>query len=188
MLLFLMTIEDECDRSYVAQIYEQNKLKLYKIAYDIVKNHHDAEDCVQDVMIALIDYLETYRAASEVHQKNILFRMCRNIAIDKYRQSHRKKSREVYADELEGFEIVDDERVDRIFLQKENQQALMNMINSLRETYSDVLYYFYYMQLSVQQIAQLLGISEANVRMRLTRARRMLLANWEEELHELREE
>ncbi|MBQ7398636.1 MAG: sigma-70 family RNA polymerase sigma factor, partial [Clostridia bacterium] len=155
---------------------------------DIVKNHHDAEDCVQDVMIALIDYLETYRAASEVHQKNILFRMCRNIAIDKYRQSHRKKSREVYVDELEGFEIVDDERVDRIFLQKENQQALMNMINSLGETYSDVLYYFYYMQLSVQQIAQLLGISEANVRMRLTRARRMLLANWEEELHELREE
>ncbi len=183
-----MTIEDECDRSYVAQIYEQNKLKLYKIAYDIVKNHHDAEDCVQDVMIALIDYLETYRAASEVHQKNILFRMCRNIAIDKYRQSHRKKSREVYVEELEGFEIVDDERVDRIFLQKENQQALINMINSLGETYSDVLYYFYYMQLSVQQIAQLLGISEANVRMRLTRARRMLLANWEEELHELREE
>ena len=91
-------------------------------------------------------------------------------------------------DELEGFEIVDAERVDRIFLQKENQQALMNMINSLGETYSDVLYYFYYMQLSVQQIAQLLGISEANVRMRLTRARRMLLANWEEELHELREE
>ena len=24
-----MTIEDECDRSYVAQIFEQNKLKLY---------------------------------------------------------------------------------------------------------------------------------------------------------------
>ncbi|MBR5797826.1 MAG: RNA polymerase sigma factor [Clostridia bacterium] len=188
MLLFLMTIEDECDRSYVAQIYEQNKLKLYKIAYGIVKNHHDAEDCVQDVIIALIDYLETYRAASEVHQKNMLFRMCRNIAIDKYRQSRHQMSRETYVDELEGFEIVDDERVDKIFLQKENQQKLMDMINSLGETYSDALYYFYYMQLSVQQISRLLGISEANVRMRLTRARRALLANWKEELHDLREE
>ncbi|MBR2621559.1 MAG: sigma-70 family RNA polymerase sigma factor [Clostridia bacterium] len=186
MLLFLMTIEDESDRNYVAQIYEQNKLKLYKIAYGIVKNHHDAEDCVQDVIIALIDYLETYRAASDVHQKNILFRMCRNIAIDKYRESNRKKSREANVQEIEGFELVDDERVDELFLKQENRQRLIDMINSLGDTYSDALYYFYYMQLSVQQIARMLSISEANVRMRLTRARRMLLANWEEELHELR--
>ena len=186
MLLILMTIEDEHDRSYVAEVYEQNKRKLYKVAYDILKNHHDAEDCVQDVIIALIEHLDTYRASDPVHQKNILFRICRNVAIDKYRSANRKMSHEVYTDGEEILDIVDDERIDAVFVQKENRERLMDMISSLGAAYSDVLYYFYYMQLSCEQIAHLLCISPANVRIRLTRARRMLLENWKEELYELR--
>jgi RNA polymerase sigma-70 factor (ECF subfamily) len=186
MLMLLMTIQDEADRGYVATVYEQNKHKLYRVAYDIVKNHHDAEDCVQDVIIALIDYLDTFRAATPVHQKNILFRMCRNIAIDKYRSTNRQLSHESYPDDEDGWEIADYERVDAVFVKKENQAKLMELINSLGAIYSDVLYYFYYMQLSTEQIAKLLDISPANVRIRLTRARRMLLENWKEELYELR--
>lgn len=186
MFLILMTIQDEADRSYVATVYEQNKQKLYRVAYDIVKNHHDAEDCVQDVIIALIDYIDTFREAPPVHQKNILFRMCRNIAIDKYRSTKRKLSHESYPEDENAWEIADDERVDAVFVQKENQARLMEMIGSLGAIYSDVLYYFYYMQLSAEQIGKLLAISPANVRIRLTRARRMLLENWKEELYELR--
>ena len=186
MLMLLMTIEDEHDRGYVAQVYEQNKHKLYRVAYDILRNHHDAEDCVQDVIIALIDYLDTYRAATPVHQKNILFRMCRNIAIDKYRSSKHQAVHETYVDAEDGWEVEDDERVDAVFVQQENRERLMEMISSLGATYSDVLYYFYYMELTCEQIAHLLYISPANVRIRLTRARRMLLENWKEELYELR--
>ena len=62
----------------------------------------------------------------------------------------------------------------------------MEMIDALGPTLSDTLYYFYYMHMSTGQIAKLLGITEANVRMRLTRARRMMLSKWEDELYELR--
>ncbi len=191
MLLFLMTIEDsledERDRAYITQVYENNKLKLYKIAYGIVKNHHDAEDCVQDVMIALIDHLDTFRAASEIHQKNMLFRICRNIAIDHYRKTAKSRYREVYPEAEEHWDIADDDgRVDELFVRRENRQRLMDMVNSLDDIYSDVLYYFYYMQLSTSQISRMLHISEGNVRMRLTRARRMMLSRWKEELYELR--
>ena len=187
VLLFLMMIEDEGDRSEIAQIYEENKKKLYKVAYDILRTHHDAEDCVQDVIIALIDYLDKYRAATPVHRKNMLFRMCRNIAIDKYRKTKRQLAHEQYAEEGEEWVTVDDDAfVDRWFAQQENRRLLEDMIASLGETYSDVLYYFYYMEMSVERIARMLCISESLVRMRLTRARRRLLSVWEGELYELR--
>ena len=187
MLLFLMTIEDERERSYLAHIYEANKLKLYRIAYGIVKNHHDAEDCVQDVMIALIDHLDTFRMADEVHQKNMLFRICRNIAIDHYRGSMRRRGREVHPEPDEMWNIADDqEQVAEWFAHRQASQQLADMINSLEDIYSDVLYYFYYMNLSTAEISKMLHISEGNVRVRLTRARRMLLFRWKEELYELR--
>lgn len=187
MLLILMAIEDEQQRSYVAEVYEQNKHKLYRLAYDILKNHHDAEDCVQDVIIALIEYLETYRNATPVHQKNILFRMCRNIAIDKYRTEKRRSVHEQYEGEETAWDLIDDDAyVDALFQKQENAQRLMEMINALGPALSDALYYFYYMRMSTAQIARLLGLSEANVRMRLTRARRMMLSKWEDELYELR--
>lgn len=187
MLLLLITIEDERDRSYVAQIYETNKFKLYRVAYGIVKNHHDAEDCVQDVIVALIDHLDTFRAASEVHQKNMLFRICRNIAIDHYRRTARRQSRELYPDAEERWDVADEDgRVDELFSREQDQQRLMEMVNSLEDIYSDVLYYFYYMQLSTAEISKMLHISEGNVRVRLTRARRMMLAKWKGELYELR--
>ena len=187
MLLLLMTIEDERDRSYVAQIYETNKLKLYRVAFGIVKNHHDAEDCVQDVIIALIDHLDTFRAANEVHQKNMLFRICRNIAIDHYRRTARRQSRELYPEAEERWDIADEAgSVEELFSREQDQQRLMEMVNSLEDIYSDVLYYFYYMQLSTAEISKMLHISEGNVRVRLTRARRMMLSKWKEELYELR--
>lgn len=189
MLLFLMTIEDEHERSYVAQVYETNKRKLYKIAYGIVNNHHDAEDCVQDVMIALIDHLDTFRAADEVHQKNMLFRICRNIAIDHYRKTARRQGRESYPDAEEHWDIADEDGgADELFAREESSRRLMDMVNSLEDIYSDVLYYFYYMQLSTAQISKMLHISESNVRVRLTRARRLMLSRWKEELYELRSE
>ena len=187
MLLFLMTIEDEREQSYLAQIYEANKLKLYRVAYGIVKNHHDAEDCVQDVIVALIDHLDTFRMADEVHQKNMLFRICRNIAIDRYRGSMRRRGREIYPEPEDTWEIADDEElVEEWFTRREAKQRLADMIKSLEDIYSDVLYYFYYMHLSTAEISKMLHISEGNVRVRLTRARRMLLSRWKEELYELR--
>ena len=188
MLPFLMMIEDEQQRQEVALIYEQNKAKLFCVAYQILRNHHDAEDCVQDVIVALIGYLDKYRAATPQHQKNMLFRMCRNIAIDKYRKTRRQLAHEQYAEPGEDMVTVDDEAfVDRWLEQKEDSRAIEHMISSLDATYSDVLYYFYYMEMSVESIARMLCISESLVRMRLTRARRKLLSVWEGELNELRE-
>ena len=187
MLPLLDMICDEDDGAYVTAVYEENKYKLYKIAYGILNNHHDAEDCVQDVIIALIRYLDRYRAATPVHRKNILFRMCRNIAIDKYRKQKRREAHEEYAGDDREWTVVDEDAFVDVLLDKaEQSKRLLAMMDSIGESYSDVLYYFYYMQMSVSEIAQLLSLTEANVKMRLTRARRKMLAVWEEELHELR--
>lgn len=187
MLPVILEIRDEEDRSFVEQVYEQNKHKLYLIAYDILENHHDAEDCVNDVIVAIIDHLQRYQAADEDHKRNMLARICRNIAIDKYRRRYRRYKHDVYVDSMPNYEIVDNSAyVDELFEKQENRRKLREAMEKIDDSYSDILFHFYWLGMSTAEIAKMLGISDGNARMRLTRARRAVLENWEDTLYENR--
>lgn len=55
----LMTL-DETHRDFVGQLYETHKKKIYEIAYSILKNRHDAEETVDEVMIRVINNVEKF--------------------------------------------------------------------------------------------------------------------------------
>ena len=67
---------------------------------------------------------------------------------------------------------------------REDQRALFHAVMALQEKYRTVLYLFYYEELSVREIAELLKISQSSVTTRLTRARMKLkekLEVWQNE-------
>lgn len=49
MLAVIMAIENEDDRLFVETVFNRYAKKLYLVAYNILGNRADAEDCVQDV-------------------------------------------------------------------------------------------------------------------------------------------
>ena len=63
MLAIIMSIENSSDRAFVEDIYHLYSEKMYLIAYDILKNHHDAEDCVQETVVKIIDKIERFKQA-----------------------------------------------------------------------------------------------------------------------------
>ncbi len=181
-----LVIRDENDRSYVALLYEENKEKLFYIANKILNHQQDAEDCVHDVIESLIDYLQVYMESEEEHQKNILGRMCRNIAIDKYRKNKRRNQFEYYPDDDSMFEFVDEESdVSKIVIREENRNRLIELIDSLDSIHSDILFWRYFMNMSISHIAKMLALTETAVRMRLSRARKKLLDTKGDELYEI---
>ena len=50
MLAVIMAITDEDDRLFVETVFNKYSKKMYLIAVNILNNHEDAEDCVQDTI------------------------------------------------------------------------------------------------------------------------------------------
>ena len=51
---------EEDERSLAEQIYIKYKRQIYKIAYSVLNNHHDAEDVLNDVMLNVINNIEKF--------------------------------------------------------------------------------------------------------------------------------
>ena len=50
----MLAILDDNEQNLVMEIYDKYKKYIFSIAYDILKNQHDSEDVLNDVMIKII--------------------------------------------------------------------------------------------------------------------------------------
>lgn len=180
MLAIIMSIEDSNDRAFVEDIYSLYSEKMYLIAYDILKNHHDAEDCVQETIVKIIDKIERFKEAKhQNYLKKLIVIACRNIAINKYNENKRKKrsqfSTTLYDDKNEIVDIPDmAENVEKIVLSECNYAYIKQLIDKLDPIYRDVMV-LKSMQFSNEEIAYMMNISIELVRKRYSRARVKIL-------------
>ena len=193
MLAIILSIENDSDRAFVEDIYNLYSEKMYIIAYDIVKNHHDAQDCVQDTFVKIIDKLERFKQA---HQENYLKKLiviaCRNVAINKYNENQKKNRAEfsttIYGED-DKYEIMDipdmAANVERIVLSEYNCNYLKQLIDKLDLIYRDVLI-LKSLQFNNDEIAYIMNISVELVRKRYSRARMKILELGGDELYEYR--
>ena len=192
MFALLMSIEDEDDRSFVEILYMTYEKTLYMMAESILRNRYDAQDCVHEVICAVIRHVKFFESRGETDKKRLLAVCCRNEAFKIY---HRRKrdggatlSMTQYGDDDEGdgqYDIEDTSAdICRLVINEENCRLLRKLIAELKPIYRDVIMLRYFDDMSIFEIADLLGISEGLVRMRLTRAKRILLEKGGDDLYE----
>ena len=193
MLAIILSIENDSDRAFVEDMYNLYSEKMYLIAYDIVKNHHDAQDCVHDAFVKIIDKLERFKQAhQEDYLKKLIVIACRNVALNKYNENQKKNrvefSTTIY-DENDKYEIMDipdmTANVERIVLSEYNCNYLKQLIDKLDLIYRDVLI-LKSLQFSNDEIAYIMNISVDLVRKRYSRARMKILELGGDELNEYR--
>ena len=138
---------------------------IYRIAFTYLRKESDAEDIVQEVLMRY--YMNEKPYESEVHEKNWIIRVtlncCHNV-----RYSAWKKH------------IVSLENRPEIHFETEIQTDLFCSLDKLKEKYRTVIQLFYFEDLSIKSISNILNISEANVKTRLKRARKMIQIDLEE--------
>lgn len=141
-------------------LVKKYKNHLYAAAFQICKNAADAEDVVQETFFAY--YMTEKSFESEEHSKAWLLRTAINKAKNVNRAFWRRNRVpfEEYMTEL-PFETADAEE-------------LFEDVMRLPEKYRIVIHLFYYEEYSVREIAKLLEVSEGNVKVRLTRGRKLL--------------
>lgn len=133
---------------------------VYRTALHALGSPQDADDAVQEVFLRLFRYQQSFE--SEEHLRRWLLRVTVNYCRDVLKSPWRK--RRISWEELPETPVFD----------KPRQAALYREVMALPEKYRTVLNLFYYEELTVREIGELLGVGESTVTTRLARARRRL--------------
>lgn len=154
-------------RQPVQELIERYQSNLYAIAFNICKNAEDAEDVVQDAFIQYHTNKKEFE--DEQHIRAWLIRVAINKAKNMNRTFWRqnKLSIEDYMETL-SFETTESEN-------------LFEVVMKLPEKYRIVIHLFYYEDYAIREIAEILKISESNVKVRLSRGRLLLKEALKEE-------
>lgn len=132
---------------------------VYRLAFARTGNTADAEDVYQEVFLR---YLRSDpQFTSEEHRKAWLLRVTVNCAGDLHRAVQRRRTVPLE----EGAWVPGPE-----------PDGILEAVLTLPEVYRVPIHLFYYEELSVAEIAALLGRSEGAVKTRLSRARDLLRA------------
>lgn len=144
----------------VKELAEKYKDSIFRAAFSVSGNVEDAEDVVQETFI---QYMESTREfESEEHIKAWLLR----TAINKSKNIVRTfwhRNRTSMEDYMSGLQFREPEDRD-----------LVDAVMSLPKMQRMVIYLYYYEDYSVSEIAKASGLSEAAVKGRLFRGRKML--------------
>jgi RNA polymerase sigma-70 factor (ECF subfamily) len=140
---------------------------LYRVAYYILESEADAEDAVQET------YLRLWRQAGRViameQAKGFFVKTLRNVCLNMIRSRRNMTSIEFIGNKTDDLET---EQHELLFI--EDRLRLRRAIAQLPPKARSMVTMFYLSQMSSQQIAEILGETDANVRSTLSRARVML--------------
>lgn len=138
---------------------------LFRLAYLYTKDKQVAEEVVQDV------FVKFYRKNSfegRSHIKTYLTRMTINRSYD-YLRSFKGRASQLFE---QTKQIAKSSELQTII--EEEKMQITNAILQLPVKYREVLMLYYYEDLQVKEIAELLGAAESTVKSRLQRARNQL--------------
>lgn len=140
--------------------------RLFAAAFQVCGNAADAEDAAQEALLRY--HTSEKQFESEQHIRAWLLRVAINCAKNVSRSFFRRNTvpLEAYMETLE-------------FDSGESREIFREVMN-LPEKYRLVIHLYYYEDYSVAEIGKILGLTESNVKARLSRGRQLLKKNLQE--------
>jgi RNA polymerase sigma-70 factor, ECF subfamily len=161
------------------QIYAQYQPKILRYLSRLTGDR-EAEDLAQEVFVKVSRGLDTFRGESQL--STWLYRIASNAAIDKLRSAaFRQHARETaLGDDCEGpakalWTGEDSHALEQILLQKDRFDCFVSFVRKLPLNYRMVVMLSEMEEMPCQEIAEILGVSQETVKIRLHRGRVRLL-------------
>lgn len=171
MIAVITTIKTEDDRRKAEKIYELYSGTMLHIAISILHKTQLAEDAVSEAFIRIINNLEKIGEPNCNQTRGFVVIIVRNIAYDLLRHNKNHPESELY-DNNDYTDVK--EPVFEDVSAKEACDQISQAIAQLPKAYADIIYLKAVFEYSHQEIAELLNISDDNVKTRLHRARSAL--------------
>lgn len=160
----------EADAEFSALVQRQSRF-VFKVAYAVLLNSHDAEDAVQETFLKLYRNSEWKQAENE---RAYLARVAWRAAVDHKRHTSSAPSA-ASSDPLALDTMASSHSGPDEALSEANQRAMVHvLIDSLAEEFRIPLVLSAFEELNSREIGEILSIPEGTVRTRLQRARQIL--------------
>ncbi len=172
MIAFYMAMIDTPEeKADFETLYRTYKGRLFACAYEVLRNHHDAEEAVSQAFFTIARSFSKVAPLDAPHREAYLRVVIRNASIDLYRRN--KNGRSVALEEMDSFESASDDVSDEV-LSGMNYESIIQAIRSLPEQDAQPLYLYHVREMSVREVACVLCVQEETVKKRLQRARKKL--------------
>ena len=170
MLVEKTTAVTYTDQEILELLVREHARLVYRIAYSVLRHHEDAEDATQETFVRVLRYGR--HLAGIDNPRAWLARIAWRVAIER-----RKKSPEIPLEDLS--EVVAElcsklTAADDAMQGDEMAKLLGSLIQGLPPKLREPITLSTVEEISIVDIAQVLGIKEAAVRSRLFRARAIL--------------
>lgn len=169
MLIYLNMIQGEERKASFEKIYEENYLRMYHIAFSILKQQADAEDAVHEAFLSIAKNFRKYSKLSCREMQGLCVTIVKNKTIDQLRYQKRFSD-----EELENLVLYNEYAEfdpEKNLHQKEESAKIRRIMEQLPEVLRMTVDLKYFYDYSNQEIAKILNVSVKTVEMRLYRAK-----------------
>ncbi len=172
MLQFLRPHKQQDPLFLIEQLYREYKAPLWRYAYKILHDEHLADDVVQSVFTKAIEKIDLISSLDCNKTKAYFVIMVRNLSYTIFRQ---QKSRpQTVLHELEDFLPDLQDTPEEYLLRQCEYDELKQHLSELHDSYRDVLTMKFLYNMSDEEIAGVMGIKAASVRVVIHRALKAL--------------
>ena len=153
-------IENKQKLSLLYELYEQT---LYHVAFSILNDVGLAEDVTQECFIKIRKKLSLITSCSSNDTKYYLMRMCKNLAIDRYR----KRKIEKHISDSPLLYMANGTNIENEVIEKEQVELALQALN---DTSREIILLRCFLGLSYEDVANRLNITTTTAMKRFQRA------------------
>jgi len=169
-IVYLEEIE-QGNRDAYRHLVEKHKDLVFTIVVRVSGNREDAEEIAQDVFLKAFQKLSSFRKESKF--STWLYRIAYNESVTNLRK---KKIEYLNLDEKQS-ERIPDEIIKEGFLgldENEQNHLVRKILNMLNEEDNTLVTLFYLQETPVDEISEITGLSQSNVKVKLHRIRKRI--------------
>lgn len=161
------------DETAIQELSSKYSGYCYKIAWNLLGNREDAEECLNDTWFAAWKYIPPQRPRT---LSVFVGKITRGFAIDSFRKKHAAKRMDLHMENVcrEMDELNFSYTVDEQMAEQELVQAIERFLRKLSEADRDIFIRRYWYLDSIKEIAKRHGVTEGCIRTNLCRNRKKL--------------
>lgn len=174
--MYVAMLETAEQKDKITYIYENYAGLMYHVALKVVGEHYLAEDVVHETFLQLIRIIDEVEIEDTHKLKRFLSVITHSKSVDAVRKLNKIKPTD--DTELHNCVSIPEIKPEDVALDALIVERLISYVNNMDTKYKVPLN-LRYMGYSIQEISRILEITQANVKVRLHRARQMIIKELE---------
>ena len=153
-------------------LVDNYKNMVFSLAFKMTKSREEAEEVSQDTFIKAYKNLSKFKGDSKF--STWLYRIAYHTSLDAIKRN-KKTTNTIDINEVTFNQIKAVEHILEGIERKERAELMEVCLQKMADEERSIIWMFYYDELSLKEIIEVTGLQEANIKVKLHRARKKLL-------------